>query len=134
MPLACVGVELHELQAVFQKAAEDEGLTATFSRTSDGYLRADLRLADVASERSAVLSSNGVELFMLDLDDRYSLPQFEYVVADQALMLRGIAGIAGVHLRGGSVPAMEERGWGRQPRSCLDIRWDGETYRARARR
>ncbi len=127
-------MELDDVEAVFGEAAHVEGLAAAFTRTTDGYVRADLRLADVASDRSAVLSTNGVELFMLDLDDRYSLPQFEYVPGNQALMLRDIAGIAAAHLRGESVPTTEPCRWRKQPLPCLDVQWDGGTYRARARR
>jgi len=125
-------VNLLEVEAHVSQAATSEDLATDLRRAKDGYLEVALRpLAGSAAKHSALLYTTGVEAFHLRLDGQYDVHDFDHEAAGQAEALRTLVGIAAAHLRGDSVPAAEPRLL-RRNRACLDIRWSGETYRARA--
>jgi hypothetical protein len=78
------------------------------------------------SGRTAIIESNGVELFSLYLE-QFHWPHFAHEEDDQRQLLRDLVSLAALHLFGGSTSRTERRGW-RSEQVGLQIAWQGRTY------
>lgn len=78
------------------------------------------------SAGTAIIESNGVELFSLYLE-QFHWPHFAYEKDDQRQLVRDLVGLAARHLSGGSKIRTERRRW-RSEQVGLEIAWQGRTY------
>jgi hypothetical protein len=75
---------------------------------------------------TAVIESNGVELFSLYLE-RFHWPHFAHEEDDQRQVIRDLVSLAALHLFGGSKVRSERRRW-RAEQDGLEVARQGRTY------
>lgn len=79
-----------------------------------------------ASGGTAIIESNGVELFSLYMEE-FHWPEFAYEEADQQRVIQELARLAATHLFGRTKFRTARRLW-RSERVGLEVPWDGKTY------
>ena len=75
---------------------------------------------------TAIIESNGVELFSLYLEE-FHWPEFAYEENDQRAVIKELTGLAALHLFGGTRFRTKRRRW-RSERVGLEVPWEGQTY------
>lgn len=75
---------------------------------------------------TAIIESDGVELFSLYLED-FHWPEFAYEEPDQRRVIHELAQLAATHLFGHTKVRSERRRW-RSARTGLEVPWEGKTY------
>lgn len=78
------------------------------------------------SAGTAIIESNGLELFSLYLDG-FHWPEFAYEAADQRRVIHDLTRLAATHLFGQTRFRLERRRW-RKERTALEVPWEGKTY------
>lgn len=69
------------MEPVVREAIEPNSAIALTSHLGDGYVR--IQMSAVARSATALITSDGGELFMLELDEAFSHPEFAYDEDDQ---------------------------------------------------
>lgn len=111
--------------------AAEHGVSAEARRSSDGYAEIALSVGSGGDKsRSALLITNGVEMFNLELDGRFDVREFDWEPEGQRQSLAALVGVAAAHLRGESTAIRQPRRFRHQDREGLEVRWQGESYRA----
>lgn len=126
-------MQIAEVERVVREAAQVDGVAPLLvdSWRDRGGVHLVLRLASpgdaVAGFRSAELWTSGAEAFFLDVDDEFTLVEFEYDEDDQPALVHQLVSVACEYLLG-SFREVEELGPRGRVRRHLVVVVDGEEH------
>lgn len=127
-------LDLDEVEDIVRDAVRRAGPLSTQSSRDGRYVDITVRPSSPdgsdAGARHARISTEGVEVFILNLPDGFAYHEFDYDYEreGQVAALRPVAALASEYLHGHSREEEELRSFGRR-RRYLEITVDGERYR-----
>lgn len=118
-------MNLEDVAAAVEQEAENLDLVVgPVARSGD---RVTVYLSSAhESGGTAIIESNGVELFSLYLEE-FHWPEFAHEENDHPAVIKELVGLAAVHLFGGTRLRTERRRW-RSERVGLEVPWEGQIY------
>lgn len=127
-------MELDDVERLVRQTLALTGDFAASKRVDDAYLSltitplvADGDVAAIGRTRARIWTT-GVEAFFLELDERYSLKEFDWEPAGQADIVRLMTRLACAYLLGRGTEVETKAAFGRLRRH-FEIELDGQTYR-----